>query len=86
MVAESTLNNGMWTAGGDATVRGLDNPDRMPFGGKNRALLVTREHVANAAALERVIQRHDRSAGIAEHKINALGAQALQKDFRSSKH
>ena len=59
---------------------------RMAFGGKHRALLVPRENVADAAALERVIQRHDRAAGVAEHQFHALGAQALQKDFRSSKH
>jgi prepilin-type processing-associated H-X9-DG protein len=33
MVAETTLNNGPWTAGGPATVRGLD-PGRQPYVGR----------------------------------------------------
>jgi hypothetical protein len=34
MVVESACDNGMWTAGGKATVRGLEDPTRMPYGGK----------------------------------------------------
>jgi len=34
MVVESTLENGMWTAGGESTVRGLGNPNHIPYGGK----------------------------------------------------
>ena len=34
LVVESTLNNGMWTAGGESTVRGFKNPNHMPYGGK----------------------------------------------------
>jgi hypothetical protein len=34
LVVESTLNNGMWTAGGESTARGLANPNHTPYGGK----------------------------------------------------
>ena len=56
------------------------------FGRENRALLVPRQDVAHAAALERVIQRHDGAAGITEHKVNPFGAQTLQDDVGAFKH
>src|SRR5207247_10726460 len=59
---------------------------RMTFRSKHRALLVTRQNVPDAAALERVIQRHDRAARIAEHEFDAFSSQALQKYFRTFKH
>jgi prepilin-type processing-associated H-X9-DG protein len=34
MVVESAWDNGMWTVGGKATVRGLEDPARIPYGGK----------------------------------------------------
>src|SRR5581483_7192532 len=59
---------------------------RMAFSGEDRALLVPSKNVANAATLKRVIQRHDRAAGIAEDQINAFGAQTFQKYFSALKH
>src|SRR5437763_5532188 len=58
----------------------------MTFRSKHRALLVTRQYVPDAAALERVIQRHDRAARIAEHEFDAFSSQALQKYFCALKH
>ncbi len=50
------------------------------------ALLVPCENVPDPAAIQRVIQRHDRATGIPEHKVRALGPQAAQNDVGSSKH
>ena len=61
------------------------NP-RITFRRENRALLVPREDVPHAAALERVVQRHDRAAGIAKHQLHPFGAQALQNDVGSLMH
>src|SRR5438093_355085 len=59
---------------------------RHAFRRENCSLLMPRENVLDPAAFESVIQRHDRAARIAEHQVNALGTQALQNDFGSSKH
>ncbi len=40
---------------------------------ENRALLMPREDVPHSAALKRVVQRHDRAAGIAEHQLHPFG-------------
>jgi hypothetical protein len=58
----------------------------MAFCGKYRTLLVPREHVTNAAAIERIVQRHDGAAGVAEHEFDALSLQALQENLCSLKH
>ena len=49
----------------------------MTFRSKHRALLVTRQYVPDAAALERVIQRHDRAARIAKHEFDGFSSQAI---------
>src|SRR5213080_4200693 len=59
---------------------------RDAFSREDCSLLVAGKNVLDPAAFERVIQRHDRAARIAEHQVNALGTQALQNDFGSSKH
>ena len=56
------------------------------FGREYRALLVARQDVAHATAIERVIERHDRPAGITENEVDAFGAQALQNNVGSLKH
>jgi hypothetical protein len=58
----------------------------MPLGGKHRALFMTRENVPDAAAFERIIQRHDSAARIAKNQMHTLGAQTLQEDFGTFKH
>ena len=73
------------TAGGHGDADFAGNA-RVAFGGEDRALLVASQNVAHAAAFERVIQRHDRAAGIAEDQVHAFRAQALQDDVGSFKH
>src|ERR1700721_2472583 len=50
------------------------------------AMLMPRQDVPHAAALKRVIERHDRAAGVAKHQLHPLGAQAPQNDVGSFKH
>ena len=61
------------------------NP-RITFRRENRALLVPRKDVPHSAAFQRVVQRHDRAAGIAKHQLHPFGAQALQDDVGSLMH
>ena len=57
---------------------------RIALGGMHRALLVAHQDVAQPVLLEeRVVDRQDGAAGIAENDINALIDQGFDDHFRS---
>ena len=58
---------------------------RVALGGVPGALLVTAEHVAQASRYShmRVVERHDRPAGDAEHHVDTLADQRLAHDLRA---
>src|SRR5678816_2937537 len=59
---------------------------RIPFRGVTRALLMTTEHMTQPVAIlpHRVIERHDRAAGDAEHDLDALADERFAQDLRSA--
>jgi hypothetical protein len=61
---------------------------RVAFGGVTRALFVPAEHVmqAIAVAVQRVVERHDRAAGYAEHHAHTFADERLTHDLRAGQH
>ena len=58
---------------------------RIALGGMHRALLMAHQDVAQRVLLEqRIVDRQDRAAGIAENDIDALIDQSLDDDIRSA--
>ena len=58
---------------------------RIALGGMDRALLVAHQDVAQRVLLEqRIVDRQDGAAGIAEYDIDALIDQRLDDDIRSA--
>src|SRR5579871_6950349 len=64
----------------------LPSYSRISFGREHGALFVSREHVPETAALERVIQRHDCPSRVTEHEFDPFSSQALQNDLGPFMH
>src|SRR5690606_36296543 len=56
---------------------------RVAVGGERRPLLVAHQHMLQRRAVERVVERHDRAAGVAEERIDALGLECLHQPVRT---